>query len=182
MKPVNIENIESLLNKIWNGELNHNQQEFFCGTSACLAGWDLALYLEESPSELEDKGYCPWKWSKENNNLEKLEAFLLFSPESTKFLHKAVLQAFKKGKRLTGEEIYPFLVMRNSVEEYNEDFDCKEAYTQGEVKLSLCIPLGEHKENLSKAFDSVCKFFEGIENVVIDTDFKIITFLPIKEN
>ena len=107
MKPVNIENLERLLEGIWSGELLHNQQQYFCGTACCLAGWDVALshpYVDPEDREnlsQPDAFYAPNEWSRKNNNLTHAEAELLFQASATKDLHIAALRALKEGKRLT---------------------------------------------------------------------------------
>lgn len=118
LQPVNLGNLEHLLNGIWSGELPHNQHDFFCGTSCCLAGWDVALhYPEVKPEDRKDVRQWspeanqemwlafadPWAWSRDHNHLTVVEATLLFRKHSTRLLHTAVLNAFKGGRRL---EIY----------------------------------------------------------------------------
>jgi len=139
LKPVNIENLEQLLNGIWSGRLPHKQESYFCETSCCVAGWDIALNLlptktltpeecfvleeqvdreeELEYTDITDKEMCrlleqnwrevseaftkPWEWSKHHNNLTDAEAVLIFSVDSTKPLQKAVIKAFREGKRCT---------------------------------------------------------------------------------
>lgn len=110
IKPVNIENLEDILTKIWSGELEHNQETFFCGTACCLAGWDVALNhpveyanrinwvgLARYPSKAFRDSFT---WSMSNNNLNSIEAVLMFNSDATKYLHSLVLKAFKAGRRL----------------------------------------------------------------------------------
>ena len=110
MEPVNVENLERLLQGIWSGELEHDQGYYFCGTACCLAGWDVALNAREQPEKPEDRfkwfgdettdAYAdPRCWSLRNNNLTSREADLLFHSKTTKRLHELVLQAFKAGRR-----------------------------------------------------------------------------------
>ena len=43
MKEVNIENLTRIFEGIWSGELDHDQTDYFCETSCCAAGWDVAF-------------------------------------------------------------------------------------------------------------------------------------------
>jgi hypothetical protein len=112
MKPVNIENLEYLLTRIWSGELEHDQSSFFCSTACCLAGWDVALNTVEQPVDPrlrrqwyvlgETNAYSdPWEWSRDHNKLGETEARLLFDKSATKSLHQAVLTAFMAGRRVS---------------------------------------------------------------------------------
>lgn len=114
MKPANTENLRELLEGIWSGDLSHNQAHYYCGTSCCLAGWDYLLNggvnlktPDEADKYTDEKNIDPWEWSKEYNNLTEAEAFLLFSPESTRGLHELVLSALEQGRRLEADRFGP---------------------------------------------------------------------------
>jgi hypothetical protein len=139
MKPVNIENLERIFNGIWSGELPHDQTSYFCETSCCVAGWDVALnavpgkvfsleecaeYYEDACGDMGNEELCnvfnnPWDWSRKHNSLTEAEAILLFSTESTKLLQEAVLKAIKEGRRLD-REAFP-MMGRDRIEEYYEN-------------------------------------------------------------
>jgi hypothetical protein len=111
-KPVNVENLEMLLQAIWNGDLEHDQENYFCGTACCLAGLDVVLNSPEQPQDPAERpqwydhgltrAYAdPFQWSQHNNNLNFSEALLLFHSKATKKLHILVLEALKAGRRLS---------------------------------------------------------------------------------
>jgi len=115
MQNVNIENLQRLIDGVYSDELEHNQEQFFCNTACCIAGWDVALHfgLTESErllaqseddtlssSEANDAFDEPWAFSANNNNLTELEAVLIFDYFVTKDLHYAMLDFFKQGGRL----------------------------------------------------------------------------------
>jgi len=137
----NIENLESLLNRIWYGELDHNQTTYFCGTSACLAGWDYILSKETNKDPqyylVEDN---VWNFSRKNNNLTAGESVLFFDYAATKSLHKTALQFLKDGNRLEGmvRIFVSEIPMRQSYEfgEVNLWFYLKKDYEKFEPYLS----------------------------------------------
>jgi hypothetical protein len=117
LSPVNVENLESILERIWSGDLEHNQQHYNCGTAYCLAGWDVVLNATKTPDSscedsheslinicLQDGFNCPWRWSKSFNNLTDVEAKLLYSVNTTKGIQKLTIKALKEGRRLTSLE------------------------------------------------------------------------------
>ena len=109
--PVNISNIESLLTRIWSGELRHVQTVYFCNTACCLAGWDVVLHSDWANHPLPEDRWsykrgpylAPIAWAAWYNNLTSSEAWLLYSAFATKALHKAMLEGFKRGKRIKGD-------------------------------------------------------------------------------
>lgn len=125
MKELNLENIQKLLNFIWQNPHLHNQTEYFCEISCCLAGWDVALKfpftphlrsqfrvslltadelflgtVKQFPNEVKYAYSNPSSWSRRNNNLTNAEADLLFNCYTRKELHLAILKAFEQGRRL----------------------------------------------------------------------------------
>ena len=100
MKNANIQNIENLLNGVWSGRLEHNQQAYSCDTAKCIAGWDIALNCKDSTLDLIIEEGNPWAWSRDNNNLTEAEATLLFHGNSNKETHELTLKALKAGRRL----------------------------------------------------------------------------------
>ncbi len=103
-----IDELESLLNKIWDGKLKHNQESYYsaCGTAACVCGWDYALDkfngdLSKVFNNKENgKKNNPWQYSQEKYGLTNTESELLFAPKSTKTLQTIVLNQLKLGKRI----------------------------------------------------------------------------------
>jgi hypothetical protein len=151
MEPVNIENLEYLLTRIWSGELEHDQSNFFCGTACCLAGWDVALNTVEQPVDprLRRQWYVldetdaysnPWRWSRDHNKLAETEARLLFDESATKSLHQAVLTAFMAGRRMSMTDYELGLFDSLAIKQLSSDekpsydspclvaTDCKEMY------------------------------------------------------
>jgi hypothetical protein len=104
----NLNKLKALLRRIWNGELEHNQRNYYsCGTSACVCGWDYAIDMFDGNLidaeknvilDYEDNG--PWTYSQAKYNLTTAEAYLLFNSKSTVPLQKLTLSALEKGKRL----------------------------------------------------------------------------------
>lgn len=96
MKPVNIDNLEEVLNYIWDNPQFHDQSEaeieYPEKTIRCLAGWD--TFFREGNS------YYALTNSMSFNNLTTDEASLLFDEYCTKELHQIILNAFKKERRL----------------------------------------------------------------------------------
>jgi hypothetical protein len=192
IEPVNINNLENLLNKIWNKELKHDQKNFFCGTAACLAGWDFILNSkvpEESINNLRKKGHSSfihdkdlkdlpfddvWDWSTSYNNLTNIEADLLFGATATKSSHKAILEAFRRGRRLHEmhgrdvEDLYETIYERLDIKDSKEGFSY---YLQGTTIIENTDP---------DYFYELSYFFKGIENVVINQEEGTISFLAIK--
>lgn len=105
-------NLESILHDIWNGNLSHNQNRFFCGTSCGIAGWLVAqkyptAYMNffrgvTEHSDASEAIKDPIKWATLDNDLNNAEAALLFSTGATKSLHSKILAALRAGRRLTG--------------------------------------------------------------------------------
>ena len=87
------EEIRSILDRCKSGELDHNQADYFCGTSRCIAGWKVAIDFKEqfggdgSDSELEEfafretevYGCAPWHYALREWNLTEIQAAGLFS-------------------------------------------------------------------------------------------------------
>lgn len=137
IKPVNTANLEGILTRIWNGELEHNQESCFCKTACCVAGWDVALNY---PTDYENysnglelvensaKAFLnPLTWSMLNNNLYSDEATLMFDPNSTQYLQQVTLEAFKAGRRLS---------MQNGVVRFVVVFWRRNHYDNGAVQLT----------------------------------------------
>lgn len=117
MKDVNVDNLQSIFDRIDSGELQHDQGAYFCGTACCIAGWDFALhhvkeyqeYLLKGATPKESNKMCeaakmsPWQWSRKYNNLTEIEAMLLFDSVSSRTLQNATLKALKEGRRLDME-------------------------------------------------------------------------------
>lgn len=111
MKDVKVDNLQFIFNLIDAGLIEHNQEDFFCGTSCCIAGWDLALTYPEKYYEALRLGLDGHQiseylgvndtadWSKKNNNLTHSEAILLFDMDSTRMLQDATMRALALGKR-----------------------------------------------------------------------------------
>lgn len=104
---VNTANLEGILTRIWSGELEHNQGEYFCGTACCVAGWDVALNFPEDYADyIKGVGSAydliddPFEWSMLNNNLNNSEAVLIFDGKATQYLQQKTLEALKAGRRL----------------------------------------------------------------------------------
>jgi hypothetical protein len=178
LKPVNIENLERIFNGIWSGELPHNQTSYFCETSCCVAGWDVALNavpgkvfsLEECAEYYQDacddmgneeplSSYLcnvfssPWDWSRKHNSLTHAEAILLFSTESTKPLHEAVLKAIKEGRRLDRGRF--LLMSQDRIEDYNSYKEYYESCCRFEVQLRVKDDLYQFlKSNHIQFFES----------------------------
>jgi hypothetical protein len=110
----NLDKLEALLQRIWSGELEHDQKQYYsCGTSACVCGWDYAIDMHDgnlidaeeslatSSFSLEDgEEDVPWAYSRAKYNLTHAEAYLLFNSKSTLVLQKMTLSALNQGKRL----------------------------------------------------------------------------------
>lgn len=92
---LNTQNIRNILERIWSGELPHDQGEFesSCSheTARCLAGWD--CFFRNVHTNF-------WQNSREYNGLSQLEAKLLFSMYTNKHLQRLVLEALESGKRI----------------------------------------------------------------------------------
>jgi hypothetical protein len=109
LSPVrNLDELEALLQRIWSGELQHDQRQYYsCGTSACVCGWDYAIDTYNgnlSAAEAKTMSDCendiPWDYSRAKYNLTKAEAYLLFNSKSTVVLQKMTVKALNQGKRL----------------------------------------------------------------------------------
>jgi hypothetical protein len=105
--------LRALLERIWSGELNHDQDSFFstnaCGTAACVCGWDFALDKFKSVDDAKEMFYNkdteinPWKYSREKYELTWGESWLLFSTESTKLIQQETLKMMELGGCFEGE-------------------------------------------------------------------------------
>lgn len=98
-----LDELENLLNRIWSGELNHNQNNYFssCGTAACVCGWDFALdahsgNLTVAAQKFDDT----WNYSKDKYDLTDAEAVMFFEGSSTKLLQQTMLDKLKNGESL----------------------------------------------------------------------------------
>jgi hypothetical protein len=103
---IRLDELENLLNRIWSGELKHDQSDFYssCGTAACVCGWDYALDKYEgclaaaSPDHKDVWGYSQTKYG-----LTRAEAWLLFDNHSTKLLQKTTLTSLKEGRSMDAD-------------------------------------------------------------------------------
>lgn len=98
-----LDELETLLNRIWSGELKHDQSEYIssCGTVACVCGWDFALdYYGGSLAEAERYSGAAWRHSTKKYELTTAEATLLFDGLSTKLLQQTTLSKLKGGESL----------------------------------------------------------------------------------
>lgn len=96
-----LEKLERILEGIWSGELDHNQKQYTCGTSKCVAGW--VFYLEYG-MDCPEVGNRTWDEAQEILDVTEAEASLLFDSRATKELHQLILKAFKEGRRLELEK------------------------------------------------------------------------------
>jgi hypothetical protein len=114
--------IREILEGCKSGELNHNQQNFHCGTKHCIAGWkevfDFAKYkkdpaikiadegllrdlgLSEFTSNEEDCGDFYWGYAESAWDITSAEADILFSPSSDFDLQFALLERLESGERV----------------------------------------------------------------------------------
>jgi hypothetical protein len=137
---IRLDELENLLNRIWNGELKHTQDEFYssCGTAACVCGWDFALdnyegcLVDASP----DDG-CAWEYSETKYDLTYAEACLLFDAHSTKLLQQTVLTKLKEGQSLDADV---------GVHILSKEYNSTDVYVSSESRDDT---------------DSLEKFFEG---------------------
>jgi hypothetical protein len=105
-----LDELETLLTRIWSGELSHDQQTFYsvCGTTACVCGWDYAIdkyngdikEARDSSSSSDAELDSLWNYSQNKYDLTDSEAWLLFSKNSTLKLQQATLTQLKKGKSI----------------------------------------------------------------------------------
>jgi len=106
------------LNLVWDGikkgELKHDQTSFFCGTSACVAGWIVASEAIEMGFKLGDSR-CPftlgyavcravgvtdfWEYARELIGLSQLEAILIFSVDAEIKIQQDTIDALNSGNR-----------------------------------------------------------------------------------
>lgn len=118
MNKLNLAPLKNVLEDVWSKKLNHDQTLYFCGTSACIAGWIVALYSKLIPysvSQKLKKGELdfgstelvmlddPWQLAQDFISLTDLEAQLLFLGGTTKAIQKVVLEKLEQGIRLIGD-------------------------------------------------------------------------------
>ena len=105
------------LNRVWDGiksgELKHDQSSFFCGSSACVAGWLVAFEAIEIGFKLNDYsnlsslGYAAchavgtdfWAYAQTLVGLSQLEAILIFDVEAEIKIQQATIDALNAGER-----------------------------------------------------------------------------------
>jgi len=103
-----LDELEFVLTRVWDKRLSHNQKVFWCGSSACVAGWIYILDHENLPDPSMFRadrirnvlGAVIWEYATLKFNLSRDEANLLFNPLSTKLVQEKVLEALKAGRRL----------------------------------------------------------------------------------
>lgn len=99
----NLDELESIINRCYSGELEHNQEEYFCGTACCLAGWSYALAHKLDNTmriDMDLDSQLIADFVKARYGLSNFEAELFFMPYATKALHYAALNWLKAGCRL----------------------------------------------------------------------------------
>lgn len=101
-KPTNTENLRFILERIWSGELPHNQKEYVsvCGSYRCVAGWD--YYIRYGTDKILQRfgEKTIWEISQEDNNLSDEEAELFFNGNTNRKIQEKTLLALESGKRL----------------------------------------------------------------------------------
>jgi len=114
------------LNRVWDGiksgELKHDQDFYFCGSSACVVGWLVAFEAVDRGLKLEDYssvqalGYSDevesfidgeeyWYYARNLVGLSELEATLLFCSQATTDIQQAVIDALNAGSRFEMEKV-----------------------------------------------------------------------------
>jgi hypothetical protein len=100
---IRLDELENLLNRIWSGELKHDQKDYYssCGTAACVCGWDYAIDMHEGClANAIPNDTCAWNYSKTKYELTSAESKLLFNGRSTKLLQQTVLAKLKEGRSI----------------------------------------------------------------------------------
>lgn len=123
----NLDKLEEVLDGIWSGELEYEQDVCFYGTACCVAGWLAVLNTElgkvippeeraylhssserfatASPDDIRAMMY-PWAWSQEFLGITASESALLFDVLTSRKLQELTLKALKEGRRLDDDVVH----------------------------------------------------------------------------
>ena len=107
------------LNRVWDGiksgELEHDQRDYFCDSSACVVGWLVAIEAREVGLKIEDYSDVSefgnsedvedfvsmnyWNYAQTLVGLSSLEATLIFHAEASTDIQQATIDALNAGLR-----------------------------------------------------------------------------------
>jgi len=111
----NLNELREIIDGVYSGKLEYNQDSFFSGTACCIAGWAVVLDFGISDSirskyNLEEREvdeiegidainaiYSPWDYAQYKFDLTYIESNLIFKAFATKELHYAMLDFFAQG-------------------------------------------------------------------------------------
>ena len=142
------------LNRVWDGiksgELKHDQQNFFCRTKACFAGWLTAYEAMDGGAKLEDyndvedfaysigESLCGrdyFAFARDAIGLSHLEAQLLFEMEATVEIQQLVVNSLNAGQRFLAktdpnETSYRRILEAAGLQFEAEDFEPEEGWME----------------------------------------------------
>lgn len=115
---LNLELLNRVHEGILNGELKHDQNEYFCGTSACYAGWICRLVAEAKDPDLfnetlnESYSAMPavdavlgevdyWDYAADAIGLTEEESVLIFHQKADVETQSKVIRMLNEGVRFT---------------------------------------------------------------------------------
>lgn len=171
--------LQFTFSQIWENKVKHDQTSFYCGTSACIAGWallfsDYETELSEIPLETFEKDvhhltdtydrFSVGNIAKERLGLTYSEAGLMFDANTNKLIHQRMLDNLLKDIRipdnLDPERPLPDTLLDDIEAWYNpniainvsiSDFDSNTHYLEGNIQLlSYSLPYARHLANYFK--------------------------------
>lgn len=118
----NLDQLKQIFEGIWSGELDHDQSDYSCGTSKCVAGWAIEMFSDDE--KLKQKLACDSSsctvfqaidlWFTNYFQLTSDEVSCIVNENATKSLHARVLDGLLDGRSF---------LLENSLSIDSEDYD-----------------------------------------------------------